>query len=116
MKTIFWDDGMTILTSVSAENAVGQPISSVFNEDDYDEFLMSLLREACRGRPSVNQQMSYQLNDGSESLLLLSVTPHLDDQSCVTGAIVEMMNITSLSYQRLQELMHSKHVLQGLHS
>ena len=105
---MFWDDAMTSLTSVSAESAIGQPISSVFNEEDYDESLLSFIREACWGRPSSLQQMSYLHNDGCESLFLVSVTPHLDDRNSINGAIVELMNITSLSQLRLEDLLQSK--------
>ena len=108
MKVIFWDDAMTTLTSVPAATAIGQPISSLFNEQEYDECLLNFILKATQGIPTAHQQMSYLLSDGSESLLLVNVSPNLDDRDCVDGAIVEMVNITSLSQERLEKLIHSK--------
>lgn len=91
LEIVLWDAAMATLTSVSSKAAIGQPISSLFNEEDYDESLLRLLREACRGRHSTLRQMSYVFNDGSEALLLLSVMPHRG-VSAIEGAICVLRN------------------------
>ena len=95
LEIVLWDAAMATLTSVPAEAAIGQPISSFFNKEDYDESLLRLLREACRGRHSTLRQMTYVFNNGSEALLLLSVMPY-QGASAIEGAICILRNFPGM--------------------
>ena len=95
LEVVLWDTAMTSFTLVTADTALGQPITSVFNEVDYEDSLLRLLREACRGRQSTLRQMSYAYNDGSEALFLVSVVPHRGEHA-IDGAICVLRNFPGI--------------------
>ena len=105
LTVVLWDGAMASLTSISPESALGLPLSAVLPEEDSEDSLLGVVRETCRGKTSTLRQVSLGFNDGSEALFLVNATSVFDGEFAFAGVSVEMLNITSLSQQRVEEAM-----------